>query len=87
MLQKKEPRVAAIFCYQEIKLHYFERAKCKLESEICSIIGSITYCLQSRFGLLAQNDCDTDLIFQSACEGRTLRNAIYIILNTKMDHS
>ena len=89
VLQKVECIDDETYCYQKINLKYFERAKQKLEIEICDIIKSVIDCLQSRFGLLSNSQCETDLVHQSAREGDSLSNSICVILDMdkKMDKS
>ena len=83
VLQKVECIDDETYRYQKINLKYFERAKQKLETEICDIIKSVIDCLQSRFGLLSNSQCETDLVHQSASEGDSLSNSICVILDTK----
>ena len=81
VLQKVECIDDETYRYQKINLKYFERAKQKLETEICDIIKSVIDCLQSHFGLLSNSQCETDLVHQSAREGDSLSNSICVILD------
>ena len=83
VLSKVEHRDDDNYYYQEIKLTNFENAKHKLETEICDIVHNVMDCLESRFGLLSNNQCEPNLVHKSAREGDTLSNSICVILDTK----